>query len=188
MDTNTLTLIGSSWAFAALTACGSGSSSSTPPPNSSGDAPPPNTDTVASGVTKALATNVIPSLNNATGLAITDANHNGVRDDIDVLIKAKYMTSAEINAATQYARAAQMEVSSNPPVASDIPKIFAAITASVDCAAAQMGLSGSAAMIAEIRAATANTKERFLAYRETEAAMSGQHAVITDDDPKTFCK
>jgi hypothetical protein len=50
-----------------------------------------------------------------------------------------------------------------------------------------MGAAGAAQMLAEVRAATANTKDRFLAYRATETALSGQHAVVTEEDPKNSC-
>jgi hypothetical protein len=175
MDKNAFKFMACSLALATLTACGGGSSSNPPPP-------------IANGVTKAFATNAIPKLNSDPGLAIMDTDNNGVRDDVDTLIKAKYTVPTDISAATQYAWAAQMGVAASSPASSDMPVIFTALTAAVDCAVAQMGAASADAMIADVRAATTNTKERFMAYRETEAAMSGQHAVITDADPKTFCK
>jgi hypothetical protein len=166
-------------AVAVLPGCGGGAS---------GNSSTPTPDTVANSVTKALATNVIPTLNTDAGLTIIDANNNGVRDDVDALIRSKYTTTTHLSAATQYARAVQMAVTASAPSTSNIPIIATALVEAVDCAFAQMGASNSAAMISDVRAATTNTKERFMAYRETQAALSGQHAVISEVDPKTFCK
>jgi len=164
-------------ATAMLSGCGGGGSSSSSSP-----------ETTSEGVTKALNTGVIPTLDAGTGLSINDADSNGVRDDVDALIKRKYTVATDINAATQLAKALQMAVSASSPAPADVPTIATATTQAVDCATAQMGPARAADMIDEVRAATVNTKDRLMAYRETQAALSGQHAVITEDDPKTFCK
>jgi hypothetical protein len=90
--------------------------------------------------TRSFKTKVIPAVNNGPGFAIKDANNNGVRDDIDTLIKTKYSAVNDINAATQYARAVQQAVDANSPSQSDVNAIFTALTAAVDCASAQMGV------------------------------------------------
>ena len=167
-----------------MSACSGGGSSA----SDNGPTTVTTVETAASGVTKALSSNVIPTLNSDAGLSIKDADNNGVRDDVDALIKNKYTLPAQIAAATQYARAAQMATAASAPTSSAVTNIAAAMTQAVDCAVAQMGAASAAGMMAEVRAATVNTKERFTAYRATQAALSGQHAVITEDDPKTFCK
>jgi hypothetical protein len=167
-------------AAAVLAGCGGGGGSS------SSSSPPP--ETTSEGVTKAFNTGVVPTLNADAGLSINDTDSNGVRDDVDALIKSKYTVATDINAAIQFAKALQMTVSASSPAPADVPTIATATIQAVDCATAQMGPARAGNMIDEIRAATVNTKDRFMAYRETQAALSGQHAVITEDDPKTFCK
>ena len=146
---------------ASLGACSGGGSSA----SDSGPTTVPEVETAASGVTKALSSNVIPTLNSDAGLTIKDIDNNGVRDDVDALIKTKYTIPAQIAAATQYARAAQMATAASAPASSAVTNIAAAMTQAVDCAVAQMGAASAAGMMADVRAATINTKERFMASR-----------------------
>lgn len=148
---NTFKVILYSFALANLFACGEYN----PSKQSNSSLP---TDTSANGTTKVLATNLIPTLNIDSGLSIIDINSNGVRDDVDAFIKAKYTVAIDIRTATQYAKAAQM------------------------------GIAGAGVMINDVHEATVNTKDRLMAYRETKSATSGQTWVATEADPKTFCK
>jgi len=145
------------------------------------------TQTIKDGVTKALASKVIPSLNSDAGLTIIDADKNGVRDDVDALIKSMYTTETDLRVATQFAQAIQMNVSAPSPKPESIPTIAAAAEAAVDCAFDQMGPARSSTMMKEVRAATINTRDRFMAYRETQAALSGTHSSVPDN-PKSSCK
>ena len=147
----------------------------------------PITSTSTNGVTKAIDMNPTQKLNIDSGFVIIDSDKNGVRDDIDELIRAKYTLPTDISAATQYAQAAQMGVASSSPAPLDVPIIFTALNSALDCAVAQMGLSGAATMIRHVSSATTNTKERLAANAKTKAAMVGQFSVITAD-PKTLCK
>ena len=89
-------------AITVLVGCSGGSSSSSSVP-----------ETTSEGVTKALDTGVIPTLNADAGLSIKDTDSNGVRDDVDALIKSKYTVTTDISAATQFAKAMQMAVSAS---------------------------------------------------------------------------
>ena len=178
---NTFKVILYSFALANLFACGEYN----PSKQSNSSLP---TDTSANGTTKVLATNLIPTLNIDSGLSIIDINSNGVRDDVDAFIKAKYTVAIDIRTATQYAKAAQMGVATPSPAVSNISGIFKASMEATACAVGQMGIAGAGVMINDVHEATVNTKDRLMAYRETESATSGQTWVATEADPKTFCK
>jgi hypothetical protein len=118
-----------------------------------------------------------------------DADGNGVRDDVDALIRSKYTNPIHSRAATQYARAIQMAVSAaSSPSPATIQEVFTAVIDAVDCSTAQLGEVGASAMIGNVRAATLNTKERLAAYRKTDSLFSGHSATITDADPKGLCR
>lgn len=81
----------------------------------------------------------ITTLNRDPGLTIVDVDKNGVRDDIDTLIRQTYTLVTDVRAATQYAKAVQMEVAPRSLEPSDAAIIFTALISAVDCAVAQMG-------------------------------------------------
>ena len=148
----------------------------------------PITSTSTNGATKISKINSTQKLNIDSGFVIIDTNNNGVRDDIDELIKSKYTVPTDISAATQYAKAAQMGVAAPSPAVSNISGIFKASMEATACAVGQMGIAGAGVMINDVHEATVNTKDRLMAYRETESATSGQTWVATEAGPKTFCK
>lgn len=117
------------------------------------------------------------------GLKGIDADANGIRDDIDRFIARHYSaTSMMKKAAEQEARAFQKQVDAGTPEQALVAAN--AVSRAADCTfktlphATSKDLKFSEDMSIEIKALTANTKERFGAYWKAQEMVSG--AVFRD--------
>ena len=112
------------------------------------------------------------------GLKGTDADANGIRDDIDRFIARHYsVTSMMKKAAEQEARAFQKQVDAATP--EQALAAANAVSRAADCTfktlphATEKDLKFAEDMSIEIKALTANTKERFEAYWKAQEIVSG---------------
>lgn len=123
------------------------------------------------------ASGALPTLERGDSIAGTDANANGVRDDIERYLETRYTTPAERAAAMQMARAFQqmLLVDKHDAVALDAvselgsraivcgSSVFAGPDASVELSR----------MTTTLESMTTNTKFRLLAYLGYNKARSG---------------
>lgn len=153
--------------FAALllSACGSG--------NGTGQNTPQSSNAFSESRLVAEKTGAIPVLDRTTSLLGTDADGNGVRDDIDAYINSLPDTALQKKALKQVATSLTetLTVDTLNPTA-----VSTAVTNSMNsirCISAQYGDNGykSAKTIEKY---TINTKERFVVYMKFNQEMSGK--------------
>jgi hypothetical protein len=125
------------------------------------------------------STRIVEDEDLTPGLRGTDADQNGIRDDIDRLIAKKYSASPALKrAAEQNARALRqfLEASTQPQALAAGDEMMRA----TDCLAKVLPLDGPAnektflQLGKELTALTANTKERFTAYWQANRLAGGQ--------------
>lgn len=158
--------------MAALAACSGGGSSSSSSDNSG------NTHGTGASSTPITSQPIIDNEDMTPGLKGVDANNNGIRDDIDRLIAKKYVSTPAIKkAAEQEARAMQksMEATTRTQAlaAGDGIMRAAACTYKILPHSTPQEIEFRETMSKEIEALTANTKERFTKYWESEALGGG---------------
>lgn len=134
----------------------------------------------------AAAADDAPQVDNedlTAGLKGIDADANGIRDDIDRFIARHYSaTSMMRKAAEQEARALQKQVDAATP--EQALAAANAVSRAADCTfktlphATEKDLKFAEDMSIEIKALTANTKDRFEAYWKAQEMVSG--AVFMD--------
>lgn len=112
------------------------------------------------------------------GLTGVDADNNGIRDDVDRLILKKYATTPAIKkAAEQEALALQQSLTATTRAqalaAGDEIRRAGACAYRIFPRATQQDVEFRQAMSREIEALTANTKERFIKYWESEKLGAG---------------
>lgn len=122
------------------------------------------------------------------GLMGTDANQNGIRDDIDRLITEKYASTPEVRrAAENYARAVQHFMEADGAQAAF--EAAQGVNKSISCASRALPHAEQQAlwsqMIDELKAYTANTRERFERYWEANKSVGGGTFRI---DPNLNCE
>jgi hypothetical protein len=166
---------------AAFTLCAcSGSSSSNSNSNSISSNPPTVASSGASGggTSNVPDAHVIDNEDMTAGLKGVDADKNGVRDDIDRLIAKKYSATSELKkAAEQKARALQKSMEATTRAQSLIAGDE--ITRAAACAyktlphASEQDAKFRERLSKDIAALTANTKERFKAYWNSERLGGG---------------
>lgn len=120
----------------------------------------------------------------AATVAGVDANHDGVRDDVDRYISATYPNSAKTRSALmQYAKGVQTSFV-NVSTASQAAAHESQMLRAGACLTATMG---SAAAISEIDARMANTPDRVKARSTYEGYLEGKVFTIPSGDPATLC-
>lgn len=157
----------------ALTACGGGSTSSTPP------------QTPAQRITALETAGIIPKLDRTNVIAGTDANNNGVRDDVETYVNAKYPAAAQKAAALQVARTIQSQLLVDKADKTAMAALAIAEERAVNCVYSKFDGSGTSkpgVVIDELEAVTANTKERLVAYLAFSKAMDGSTGTIPEGD------
>jgi hypothetical protein len=140
----------------------------------------------AKGNSPATAVDDAPQVDNedlTPGLKGIDADANGIRDDVDRFIARHYSaTSIMKKTAEQEARAFQKQVDAATP--EQAIAAANAVSRAADCTfkilphATEKDLKFAEDMSIEIKALTANTKERFEAYWRAQEMVSG--AVFRD--------
>jgi hypothetical protein len=115
----------------------------------------------------------LPTLDVTQTVAGTDANNNGVRDDLDKYIAALPDTPAERNALTQTAQAIQSAMLVDPANAAGTASVSAGINRAVTCvwAVYPKGIQGQ--KVALIQELSVNTLVRLKAYEAYNASRNG---------------
>ena len=102
-----------------------------------------------------------------------DLNPNGVRVDIDALIRKRFPDSKEQRAMLQYARANQTFLSSGSSSEAGAKDGAQMLDQSIACLRSVMG-PGYLDVANELTASMLNTKDRFTAYAKATQNLSGQ--------------
>lgn len=122
------------------------------------------------------ASGAVPMLDRTDSLTGTDADQNGVRDDIDAFIAREYPLEPQRKAALQSARALQKALLVEP---GDVPSAKASVredARACNCVYRQFpsgGTKEAARVRVELRSLTTNTKPRLLALLRTSKALDG---------------
>ena len=183
----------------ALTACGGGTSS----PDSAGPAPsapstPTNTPTstppaagsetpaqIMAAVAALEANGTLPILDVSDSLGGTDANNNGVRDDVEAYISAQPDSTPQRAALQQIAKALQSILLLDTSKAPDVAAAATAMRRGVACVWSAYDPSNAHDRNMRMQQLTVNTMARLVAYEKFNSAMDG--TVITAD-PGASCE
>lgn len=165
--------------LAALAGCGGGGGGSTD------STPTPRT---AKESLQALETaGDIPALERGASVAGTDSNANGVRDDVETYIQTQYASASapQRTAALQYARGMQAALVVDPADSTAVKAVKRQLSRANHCLYARFDSSSTvqpAAVGAQLRAVTTNTKARLLAYLAYSKALDGTSWAMPEGD------
>ena len=113
-----------------------------------------------------------------------DANHNGIRDDIDAYITAEYPAQAHRAAAMQTARAMQWTLQVIPTDLISAKAASMRMTNAVNCVYSKFNHGGTAQkpafVIEKIRGFTTNTKLHLIAYLDYCKALNGTSSSLPE--------
>lgn len=125
-----------------------------------------------------------PKLERSESLVGTDANKNGVRDDIEKHISKKYPNPEQRAAVFQTAKAMQKIMSANTGDLMEIKAINTEISKAFNCVDAKFTDDSKEVnyytATKEVEAMTTNTKSRLLAYLEFNKALNGTSWILPE--------
>jgi len=132
------------------------------------------------------ASGALQKVDRSSDLAGPDLNGNGVRDDIDVLIAAKYMTPAERAAATQVAKSIQASLVVDLSDTTAVRAISTSMSSAINCVfntfTGNNGSPAAASVSPAIESASLNTKARLLKYLAFAKALDGTSMASPEGD------
>lgn len=175
-----------------MTAC-SGGSGPADSPDPASQTPNPQPPPVAAPPTPAQTISAmedkgeLPKLDRSDSIAGTDANQNGVRDDIDAIITARFTEPGQRNAALQSARALQSALTVDINDKSATNAASQAMMNATNCiyerfpvaqGAPVAGATTPGALARELEAMTTNTKTRLQTYLKFNKALDGSVSSI----------
>ncbi len=150
-----------------FTACGGGSTSSTPAST------PVATISVAAALTKLDSTDGNLALDRTTSILGTDANSNGVRDDIDRYIEAKNDTAPQKQSMRMVSKSMTAAMVSTPTDEMALRNAADTLNMAVACIWKNYPADIADKMVLEMRKVTINTKARYDAYMRYSALVAG---------------
>ncbi|WP_326526464.1 hypothetical protein [Dokdonella sp.] len=126
----------------------------------------------------------IPQLDRGTSLTGSDANSNGVRDDIETFIAKTYSTEPRRAAALQTAKALQHALVVNLTDATAVKAVDRQISYGINCIYKRFADNSPhpARVTQELESVTTNTKERLLAYLQFNKALDGTSSALPQGD------
>lgn len=128
----------------------------------------------------------IPKLERGDSLAGTDANNNGVRDDIENYINKKYSEPKQRAAVIQTAKAMQKIMSADTNNIIEVKAINIEISKAFNCVDTQFTDDSKEVnyftATKEVEAMTTNTKPRLLAYLAFNKALNGTSWALPEGD------
>jgi len=128
----------------------------------------------------------IPKLDRGNTLVGTDANANGVRDDVEAFVTSNYTTSIQRTAAMQTAKAMQQALNVDKADILAVKVVAREISRGINCIYTKFdGANGAkqpAQVAQELEAITANTKQRLLAYLQFNKALDGTSSALPEGD------
>lgn len=152
-----------------LAACGGGKTSSTAP------AQDEKAKTVTEAAQRLVDSKSLPDLDHSTDVAGTDADNNGVRDDIDRFIAGLPDSANQKAALHQLAANLQASLTVDPTNKEAARAVAQKGSRALGCITYLYGNANNAnyEWITTMEKYTANTPERFKAYMAFNAALSG---------------
>jgi hypothetical protein len=152
-----------------ITACGGGGSAGGTTGAGAGTG-----ETAAQTLDRMQAQGLLPVLDLGTTLAGTDADGNGVRDDIDRFIAAQGDTPTKKAALTQLARSLQTTLTVDPTNSVALASASSSVMRSVACIWSAYGRGQASVKVMTLEELTVNTQQRFTAYDAYHAALNGK--------------
>jgi hypothetical protein len=123
------------------------------------------------------AAGLIPKLERGNTLSGVDIDGNGVRDDIDLIIRTKYPEAPQRAAAIQAAASLQSALLVDVGDLSATTAVADRITRAVQCIFERfpeaLGSPKPARVVSELESITTNTRARLVAYLQFNAALNG---------------
>jgi hypothetical protein len=150
-----------------LSACGGGGDAG------ASTTPPPADVSLAATIASMQAAGTLPTLDLSPTVLGTDADANGVRDDIDRFIAALPDSAAQKSALTQLAKGLQATLSADTAGKASTAPVSATLARAVTCIWSRYGRSQAAVKVQTLQEITVNTKKRYDAYRAYNAARNG---------------
>lgn len=165
----------------ALSACGGGNK---PPVSTGASTPAPGsaTPTLLDQIKALEASGQLPQLDRSSSIPGPDANHNGVRDDIEAWIAALPITDRQKKAVLQDARTNQKMLLVDLTDKAALQALGDEGAASIVCIGDVFmpNYQDGHKLSAKIEALTANTKERARRYLDYNRARSGSVTRLPD--------
>jgi hypothetical protein len=166
-------------ALLALAGCTGGSTAPASSPSNGSTGPTSSTNQSPSNTLRSLvAAGTLPTLDVTTSLGGTDADKNGIRDDLDKYIAALPDDGVQKKALLQLAAAVQTTLSVDPANASQVAAVSSSLNNAVSCTFQQYPggntAQNKAFLVEEL---TMNTLPRITAYEKYNSALNG--AIIT---------
>ena len=128
----------------------------------------------------------VPRIDRSDTLLGTDADSNGVRDDIDAYLSATYTSSGQLSAATQMAKAMRNTLKVDPTDRLAVKLVDRQNSRAIHCLYSKFE-GGTVSkepsrVVSEIESMTSNTKKRLLAYLKYNRALDGTSSSLPDED------
>ncbi len=157
----------------ALAACDFGGGGSDGPSQPTDNTPV----SLSERITQLEASGQLPRLDRSTDLLGSDANANGVRDDIDTWIAGRALSAQRTKALTRAAKTAQAALTVNPADSSAVRAVARQGARDINCIstvfAGDTASNNGFELHKAIEKYTFNTKPRVLAYITFNKALSG---------------
>lgn len=164
--------------FFVLSACSGGDASNSAPPTSTAITPAANLQALQ-------VAGDIPTLDRSASISGSDANNNGVRDDVDAFITRSYPAPGQQAAALQYAKGIQLAITIDKSNSQAVKSVDQKESRAIKCIFSRFRGANDihpSAVVSEIEAITSNTKDRLKAYLAYSKAMDGTTSAIPDGD------
>lgn len=162
----------------AFTGCGGG--------GGGGDSQNQSPLTDAEKISDLENTGVIPKLDRSASLIGPDVNVNGIRDDIEEYIDAKYASDEERSAARQSAKSFQGALSVDTTNNAEVKAASNKIANALNCIFTKFNWESAdnnpLRVSAELEAISFNTKDRLNKYEQYNKALDGSSSSIPDGD------
>jgi hypothetical protein len=152
-----------------LAACGGGGSSSGGGGGAGGTAPTPG---IVDALQAMVASGALPTLDVTTSVTGTDADSNGVRDDIDALIAAQTDTSSQKAALTQVAQSVQATLTLDTTNAGATAAAATGMRKAIACLFTRYEPELAAGRFHWLQEISINTMPRLKAYDRFNVAMN----------------
>jgi hypothetical protein len=148
--------------------------------------PQPQNMTAKERVQALEAQGALPKLDRSLDIQGPDTNTNGIRDDVENLIATNYTSAPQRAAAEQFARVMQSAILVEKTDTAAAKAIAVKGSKAINCIYSKFdGSPGSkqpAAVVAELKSISTNTKPRLLAYMAYAKALDGTTGALPEGD------
>ncbi len=129
--------------------------------------------TVSQAFAKLEASGELPVLDRSDSLTGTDANADGVRDDIERHIDSKSDTQPQKNSLKSFSRSLSTAMTVDTQDQNALRSVANSMNTSVTCIWKTYPSGSASPMVREIEKLTVNTRARYEAYMKFNSAMDG---------------